>query len=310
VEQKIIYGARPASKNAGDVMKVLAVGATGEFAGLVVPELKKRGATVLALIRRPEQAEEARRQGADGTIFGDLNDLESLRRATKGVDGVFHINPAFAPNEAALGVNMVRAAVSSRVRKFVFSGVMHPSIGSMINHAGKLPVEEALYASGMAFTVLQPAMFLQTLAAGWNEVVQTGSVSLPYSKQTKACYVDYRDVAEAAAIALTGNTLDYGTFELSASGSFDRIELAQRISEALGRPIRADDVPFEAWATKRNIPDGPLRDGLRRMFAHYNRHGFPGGNALVLRAILDREPRSLPGFIHELARGVEARKAS
>jgi hypothetical protein len=37
------------------------------------------------------------------------------------------------------------------------------------------------------------------------------------------------------------------------------------------------------------------------MFAGYDQFGFPGGNALVLRAILGREPRTLRDFINELA---------
>lgn len=37
------------------------------------------------------------------------------------------------------------------------------------------------------------------------------------------------------------------------------------------------------------------------MMAHYDEHGFPGGNALVLRAILGREPRTLQGHFRELA---------
>jgi hypothetical protein len=44
-----------------------------------------------------------------------------------------------------------------------------------------------------------------------------------------------------------------------------------------------------------------MRDGLTRMMEHYDEHGFPGGNALVLRAILGREPRSLAQYFHELA---------
>ncbi|MGO8939241.1 MAG: NmrA family NAD(P)-binding protein [Mycobacterium sp.] len=35
--------------------------------------------------------------------------------------------------------------------------------------------------------------------------------------------------------------------------------------------------------------------------AHYDRHGLPGGNALVLRAILGPEPRSLRDYFAELA---------
>jgi hypothetical protein len=37
------------------------------------------------------------------------------------------------------------------------------------------------------------------------------------------------------------------------------------------------------------------------MFVHYDQHGFPGGNALILRTILGREPRTLWQYIYELA---------
>jgi len=280
-------------------MKILVVGASGKFAGLVVPELKKRGASVRALARTADRADAALRQGADEAILGDLNDPESLRKAAKGMDGVFHLNPAFAPNEAELGLAMVHAAMASGVGKFVFSGVIHPSISRMSNHASKLKVEEALYESGMIFTVLQPAMFMQNLANSWQEVLQHGQFSLPYSCTAKACYVDYRDVAEAAALALTSGRLDHGTFELAAPGMVDRIELTGIMSAALGRTIQPGQPAFEDWAT--GIPDGPLREGLRRMFADYDQYGFPGGNPLVLRAILDREPRTLKDYIAELA---------
>jgi hypothetical protein len=49
------------------------------------------------------------------------------------------------------------------------------------------------------------------------------------------------------------------------------------------------------------MPEGAFRDGMTRMLAHYDRHGLPGGNPLVLRAILGREPRSLKDYFHELA---------
>jgi hypothetical protein len=53
-------------------------------------------------------------------------------------------------------------------------------------------------------------------------------------------------------------------------------------------------------AQAAHVPDG-LRDNLRVMYEDYDQYGFPGGNALVLRAILGREPRSLQQYIQELA---------
>ena len=282
-------------------MKVLMVGATGKYAGLVVPELTKRGVTVRALVREDSKVAEAQQQGAEETAIGDLRNPESLYAAADGVDGVFHINPVFMPDEADMGVAMVEAAKDAGVRKFVFSGVIHPSISKMSNHAAKRPVEEAMYESGMEFTVLQPTMFMQNLDNGWQAVLEQGQFGLPYSKQALASYVDYRDVAEVAALALTGDALGYGTFELCAPGMVNRIELAAMMSEALGRPVEAAEPAFDDWVQMAHIPEGSTRDGLKRMYQDYDKYGFPGGNALVLRAILGREPRTLRQYLQELA---------
>ena len=284
-------------------MKVLMVGAAGKYAHYVLPALKARGATVRALVTSEDKRAKIMEEGADETVVGDLNDEQSLRKAADGVEGVFHLNPAFALNEGELGVAMVNAAVAAGVTKFTFSSVIHPSISKMRNHAGKRPVEEALFESGLTFTVLQPTMFMQTLATGWKEVTEKGTFSLPYPNDKPASYVDYRDVAEAAAIALTSDTLDYGTFELCAPGMVDRVELTRIMSAALGRTITPHEITFDEWVERGHIPEGPFRNGMQRMYADYAQYGFPGGNALVLRAILGREPRSLKEFFQEQAGG-------
>jgi hypothetical protein len=69
----------------------------------------------------------------------------------------------------------------------------------------------------------------------------------------------------------------------------------------VGRPVRAEQPAFAEWADAAGIPAGPFRDGFERMTAHYDRYGFPGGNPLVLRAVLGREPRTLRQYLYELA---------
>ena len=263
-----------------NTMKVLMVGATGKYASLVLPELKQQDVAVRALVRDESKSDSVRQQGADEIAIADLRDPDSLHAAASGVEGVFHINPVFAPDEAELGVAMVEAAKASGVRKFVFSSVIHPSLSKLSNHTAKRPVEEALYESGMEFTVLQPTMFMQNFNSGWSAVLNRGRFSLPYSKQAKASYVDYRDVAEVAALALAGDELSYGTFELCAPGMVNRIELATMMSEAIAHPIEADESSFDEWAQAANIPDGSIREGMRRMYANYDRYGFPGATRL------------------------------
>lgn len=277
-------------------MRVLMIGATGAYAGMVLPELVRRGVEVRALVQDEAKSDQVLADGAAEIAIGDLNDPASLRTAASGMDGVFHIGPAFAAGEADMGLAMVAAAKAAGVQKFCFSSVYHPSL-SLDNHVSKRAVEEAVYDSGMTFTVLQPAMFMQGLDGSWADVLGHGQVSGPYSKTARVCYVDYRDVAEIAARALTEDALDNGSFELCAAGMVDRVELAALMSHALGRTIEATETSF----ADAPMPAGPTRDSMARMMTSYDAHGFAGGNALVLRAILGREPRTLVQYVHELA---------
>ncbi|UWZ85980.1 SDR family oxidoreductase [Occallatibacter riparius] len=282
-------------------MRVLMIGATGRFAGLLVPELIKRGVWIRALVRSREAERAARDRGVDETVLGDLEDARGLISAAVGADGVFHIGPAFHPRESAMGVTMVNAAKAAGVRKFVYSGVIHPSLSKLTNHAAKRPVEEALYESGMTFTILQPASFMQNIEIEWPRIVETGLYALPYSQRAKVAYVDYRDVAEAAALAFVTERLDNGAFELSAPGMYSRIQVAGMISEALGRRIEAARIDFDEWADGAGLPEGPQRRGMQRLYANYDQYGFHGGNGIALRSALGREPRGLRQYFRELA---------
>jgi uncharacterized protein YbjT (DUF2867 family) len=201
--------------------------------------------------------------------------------------------PAPDPGAIPVGLNLVGAAQAAGVRKIVYNGVYHPSLG-LANHASTRPIEAALYASGLDFTILQPAMYMQALDGAFEQALRSGTLVMPWSKHSRMTYVDYRDVAEAAALAFTGDELSFGTFELAAPGMVDRVRLAELMTAAAGREVIAEDLP--AGFT---LPPGQP-DGLGAMFAEYDRHGFHGGNQLVLRAVLQRAPRTVASYIAEL----------
>jgi uncharacterized protein YbjT (DUF2867 family) len=113
------------------------------------------------------------------------------------------------------------------------------------------------------------------------------------------CWVDYRDVAEVVALATTDTALSYGTFELCAPGLIDGRDTAAILTEVVGRPITAVQTPLDEFPAQP--PRGPRRDGFRRMMIHYDQCGLPGGNAIVLRTILGRQPRTLKDYFRELA---------
>ena len=275
-------------------MTILVIGAAGNIAGLVVPALVGHGAAVKGFVRKPEQVPLAKQRGASAVAVGDLSDPASLDAALEGVEGVFHVGPVFMPTEVQMGRNMVEAARRAGVRKFVFSSVIHPVLSSLPNHAAKAPVEEALINSGLEYTILHPTMLFQNLAASWDRVIKSGVLAEPWSADTRFSRVDYRDVADVAAIALTGDELTYGTFELCAPGIMNRHDVAALVSEVLHREIRVGTLDPSVL--------GDLPRDMKAMFEHYNHHGLLG-SPLSLRTILGREPRTLRAYFEELAAG-------
>ena len=278
-------------------MKVLAVGAAGASAGLVTRALSAKGVEVRGLVHSAQREAVARLNGAAETVVADLDDKAALVAALGGVDGVFHVVPAFVPDEAATGLVMVEAAAEAGVRRLVFSSVYHPSLLALSNHRDKQPVEQAIYDSQLEFTVLQPAMFMAQLGGYLDGALSQGVIAGPYSADSKMAYVDYRDVAEAAALALTTDRLLGGTFELAAAGEFSRHDIAQELSRLLGREVRAEGA--EPTGLDPRMP-APLREGLQRMFHHYEVAGLRGGNSLVLDTILQRPATTVPAYLREL----------
>ena len=279
---------------------ILAIGAAGPNAGLVVPALAERGARVRAFIREPEQERLVRSRGAAEVAVGDLRDKQSLLQAMQGTEGLFYLAPAFQPDEAEFGKATVAAAIEAGVRRIVFSSVIHPTLGALANHAAKAPVEQAVFESGLEYVILQPAMFFQNFAASWARVLQTGVYAEPWSAETRFSRVDYRDVAEVAAVALTEDRLLFGTFELAAEGWLNRIDVVGMMGEALGKAVAAGSVDPARAADETQARDDKHADGMRPMIAWYDRHPLLG-NPLTLRAILGREPRMLKAYFEELA---------
>jgi uncharacterized protein YbjT (DUF2867 family) len=185
------------------VMTILAVGAAGKFAGLIIPALAEHGGRVRGSVHKPDQAQQVRSHGAAEVAVGDLGDRASLDAALDSIDAVFYIAPAFLPGEAEIGKSMVDAAIQAGVRRFVFSSVIHPVLSGLVNHAAKAPVEEAVLNSNLEYTFLHPTLYFQNYAGPWPRIVETGVLAEPWSADTRFTRVDYRDVAEVAAIALT-----------------------------------------------------------------------------------------------------------
>jgi uncharacterized protein YbjT (DUF2867 family) len=287
-------------------MMLLVFGAAGTCGAAVVRALARRGAKVRGFVRNETRVAAAHAAGAFEVVVGDLRNLASVEDALKGVSGVYYVAPRFIADEASIGRMVVRAANRADIRGFVYQSVMHSNVRAILHHEAKSEVEEALYASNLEFTILQAARMMHNITPVWRRIATSGMYVEPFSPDVPIADVDYDDVAEVAASALT--TAGYGkaTLELCADGMLNRHQRAVLLSEAMGRPIRAGSCSVEDWLAKAGIVDPYEAEARTRMFRYYDDFGFQGGNALVLRSLLGKEPTSYQSFLKRTAEHLNA----
>lgn len=277
---------------------ILIVGASGAVGIPTIKNLVKRGATVRALTSNEKSAERLKSLGVAETVIGDFRFDADVARAVDGAETVMHIPPRFTSIEAEVGLRVVEAAKAAGVGYFVFSSAYHPQMRKLDHHWSKLLAEEAVIESGMAFTILQPSMFMQNIRVEWQAVTKDGVYPRPYSPDRKMSTVDTEDLGEASAIVLTDPSYRGATFELCSGSSLTHTEMAEIFTTELGRPVKAvkrDLGEWESWARKRGWEEWSIT-AYKKMCNHYDAYGYPGGNPMVLRTILGREPTDYATF--------------
>jgi uncharacterized protein YbjT (DUF2867 family) len=277
---------------------ILLTGAAGKTGRAILQALKSKDAHVRAFVRSAKQASAMKESGAKDVIVGDLRDASKLTESLQGIEKVYHICPNVSPDEVAIGENLLAAARSAQVEHFVYHSVLHPQTQAMPHHWKKYQVEEKIFESGLPFTILQPAVYMQNILAHWESIVNQGIYPTPYPVETRISLVDLNDIAQVAAIVLTGPGYENATYELVGTPALSQIEVAEALSEALALPVSPQEISIEAW--KENARNGGLGDYqvevLIKMFRYYARHGLVG-NPNVLAWLLGRPPTSFPAFI-------------
>ncbi|MGW0776011.1 NAD(P)H-binding protein [Streptomyces sp. NPDC002835] len=170
-------------------MTNLVTGATGTVGRQVVAELLRRGRPVRALTRDPAKAD-----FPDGVevVRGDLTDAETLAPALEGVTGLHLITfggPYFAPLET--GPRIMELAKAAGVRRV-----------TVLHGGGPSPLEDAVRAGGLAWTVLMGVEFMAN-ALAWADTIRAGGeVREPFVGRLSAM-VHEADIGAVAAVALT-----------------------------------------------------------------------------------------------------------
>jgi NAD(P)H dehydrogenase (quinone) len=159
---------------------ILVTGAAGKTGRAIIRALAARGAEVRAFVHREAHRATVMQEGARSVGVGSLDDIDALTRAAGGAAAIYHLAPNVSPHEVAYGAAAIAAAKAAGVPRFVFHSVLHPQIEAMPHHWRKMRVEEALFASTLAATILQPAAYMQNLLASRRSIVDDGILRVPY----------------------------------------------------------------------------------------------------------------------------------
>jgi uncharacterized protein YbjT (DUF2867 family) len=282
---------------------ILVTGAGGKTGRAVIRALITKGVTVRALAHRPEQVHPIKELGAQEVVVGDMRDQATMDQAARGIRAIYHICPNISPDEVTMGQVVIAAARSAGVEHLVYHSVLHPQTEAMPHHWQKLRVEEQLFESGLGYTILQPAAYMQSVLAHWDSIMEQGIYPVPYAVETRLGMVDLEDVAEAAATVLTEPGHMGATYELAGLEVLSQTDVATILSQQLGRPVRVQVVPPDEWERKARasgMGDYAV-ETLLKMFRYYERFRF-WGNSHILGWLLGRSPTTFVACVERTAR--------
>jgi NADH dehydrogenase len=273
----------PAGDTASATPGTIAVaGGTGFVGGEIARELRRRGRHAIVLSSRGDGA---RGQLPDDIEIrtADARDPESLRSALEGVDELvislaFPGLPIEQPKkgftfeevDAAGTENLVAAAREAGVGKVVYisgAGAAHDAERHWFR--AKARAEDAVRASGMAWTIIRPTWVFGPGDVSLNRFLGFARV-LPFvpmtnfgSQELAPVYV--RDVADLAADSLEQAVAAEQVFEIGGPETMNMREVLHRAMDVAGTrklllPAPATLVKLAAWPM-RFLPNPPLSPG-------------------------------------------------
>ncbi len=276
---------------------ILVTGGTGSIGKELIRLLSSKGVLLRALVRRPETAGEIRLPGVE-LVQGDFSDSASIAAALKGIDCVLLLAPP-VPELYKLECEFIDQAAAAGIKHLVNVSAVGASVGAAHRFGdwhGK--TEQALFNSGLNYTILRPSFFMQNLI-GMAGMIQGGTIYVPAGRG-KAPFVDVRDIASVAAACLTEPGHGNQIYEVTGPESIGYQEIAEAFTRVLGGPVQYIDIPPE-MAAKNMVESGMpswLADALNELNTGLKENRFSEASDVVSR-IAKKTPMSIEQFIRD-----------
>jgi uncharacterized protein YbjT (DUF2867 family) len=279
---------------------ILITGGTGTSGTPVVEQLSATGVPFRLMVRDPKKL--ASVDWPEGTIVaGDMSRPGSLGPALKGIERLFLLCPP-TPNQVELETNLLNAAKAAGVRHVVKFSAMtaEPNATSRFPRAhGK--VEEQIRKSGLSWTFLRPTFFMQNLL-GLADMVRQGVIYQP-AGNSKAAFVDTRDIAAVAVAALTEPGHEGKAYNITGAELLSYDDVAAIFGKVTGKPVKYQDIPPAAAKQAMlgmGIPEWNV-DGINELMDQMRADKYAVTTEIV-RNVGQKPPTTLEQYVRENAR--------
>jgi uncharacterized protein YbjT (DUF2867 family) len=279
---------------------ILVTGATGTNGMEILKRLATGDVQVRAMVRSLDRASAFALPRVE-VVEGDFDRPETLLAALAGVERAFLLTSSSERAESQQ-IGFIDAARQSGVAHIVKLS----QFDADVNAPGRFQryhavVEAALQASGLAYTILRPNLYMQGLL-NFRSTIATQNTFYVAAGDAKVSMVDVRDNADVAVAALTEPGHEGKIYDLTGPQALTHAEMAEGLSKALGRQVMFIDIPPEAMRDALlglGFPDWQA-DGLVEDYAHYRR----GEAEAVTSGVQDatgKAPRSFEEFTRDYA---------
>ncbi len=238
---------------------IIITGAGGQLGRAVVERLLERvpAEEIGVSVRDPKKAQGLKERGVR-VRQGDFDDPESLARAFEGASQVLIVSTdslgETATRRHLTAIDMAKKAGAGRVLYTSQMGSSRTSrFAPMVDHAA---AEEALKASGVAFTSLRNGFYTASALMLLGGALKTGELIAP--EDGPVAWTSHADLAEVTAVVLSEGSLDGVTPALTGSKAIDMDGIAAIASGHVGRPIRrivVSDNEYRARLISHGLPE-------------------------------------------------------
>lgn len=213
---------------------IVVMGALGNVGIEVVKQLQAKGRKVRAADIDVEKIKAKFGSTVEAVSF-DFSKPETYASTFAGSEKMFLMRPPHISDVKRYMFPAINAAKQSGVKHVVFLSLIGIENTKYVPH---YKVEQYLKEVNLQTTFLRCSFFMQNLnTTHRKEIKERSEIFVPVGN-AKTSFIDVRDIAAVAALALTQNGHINKNYDLTGSEAIDYWETAKILSEVLGREIK------------------------------------------------------------------------